>query len=419
MSDTFKKVLLGAVAGALLVLFYNHVAGERAKRDPDARAGAPPAAAAGSRPGAGPAGASTVPGSPAGAAGPPGRGGGGGPPVAVVVAPVRSERLSFELEALGTARANESVEVTAKVANQVTAVRFQEGQQVRRGDTLVELDGAQARADLAVAEAALAESRSQYQRSRELYSTRVLSESQIEQIEATFKANEARVAAARSRVGDTVVRAPFAGRVGLRRVSVGSLISPGTVITTLDDTATIKLDFTIPETYLSAVQPGLEITARSVAYPEADFAGRVASVDSRVDPSTRSVTVRAMLPNPQGLLKPGMFLTVRLARGAVDALLVPEEALVPEQGDVFVFLLRDGAVEKRRVRLGQRRVGDVQVLEGVAAGDLVVTEGTQKLRDGASVRVQQDAGAGAAGGAAGGEGTGTGAAPPAAAEKPR
>jgi membrane fusion protein (multidrug efflux system) len=390
MSDSLKKVLLGAVAGALLVVFYAHVSEERAKRNPAAQAGPQPGGpAAGARPGGGPPGVAA--GMPSGASRPPGASGPGGPgmpPVAVVTEPVRSERLSFELEALGTAGANESVNVTAKVANQVTAVRFSEGQQVRRGEVLVELDGAQERADLAVAEAALAESRSQYQRSRELYTTRVLSDQQIEQIEATFKANEARVASARARVGETVIRAPFDGRVGLRRVSLGSLISPGTVITTLDDTSTIKLDFTIPETFLSVVKPGLEIAARSVAYPEASFSGRVSSVDTRIDPATRSVTVRALLPNPEGLLKPGMFLTVRLSRGAVDALLVPEQALVPEQGDVFVFVVADGVAEKRRVRIGQRRVGDVQIVEGLAEGELVVTEGTQKLRDGAAVRLQ-------------------------------
>lgn len=364
MSDTVKKVLLGAAIGALLFAFYSHIAGERAKRDPSARSAAPAAPP-----------------------GPP-RSSFSQMPVAVVVEPVRSERLAFDLEALGTTRANESVDVTSKVVNQVTAVRFQEGQQVRRGDVLVELDGEQARADLAVAEAALAESRSQYQRSRELYTTRVLSDAQIEQIEATFKANEARVAAARSRLGDTVIRAPFAGRVGLRRVSVGSLVSPGTVITTLDDTSTIKLDFTIPETFIPAVEPGLDITARSVAYPDRGFQGRVASIDTRVDPSTRSVTVRAELPNGEGLLKPGMFLTVRLSRGAVDALMIPEEALVPEQGDVFVFVVADGAAEKRQIHIGERRVGDVQVVDGLSSGELVVTEGTQKLRPGSAVSVQ-------------------------------
>jgi membrane fusion protein (multidrug efflux system) len=373
MPDTLKKVLLGAIVGALLVVFYGHITGERAKRDPAAKGG-PPAAAAGR---------------PAGAPGA-GRGGGGfsSMPVGVVAVPVRSEPISFELEALGTTRANESVEVTAKVVNQVTAVRFQEGQQVARGAVLVELDSAQVRADLAAAEATLIESSSQYKRSRELYTTKILSDSQLEQIEATFKANEARVASARARVNDTVIRAPFAGRVGLRRVSVGSLISPGTVITTLDDTSTIKLDFTIPETFLPVVKPGLEITARSVAYPDTNFAGKVSSVDSRVDPATRSVTVRALLPNAQGLLKPGMFLTTRLSRGAVDALLIPEEALVPEGGEMFVFVVQDGTVEKRRIRIGERRVGDVQVVEGLASGESVVTEGTQKLRDGAAITLQ-------------------------------
>jgi membrane fusion protein (multidrug efflux system) len=312
-------------------------------------------------------------------------------PIGVVVAPARMERLAVELEALGTAHANESVDIASKVSNLVVAVHFAEGQKVRRGELLVELDGEQARADVAIAEAALKESRSQYDRSRELYSTKVLSESQLDQIEATLKANEARVAGARSRLGDLQIRAPFAGRVGLRRISVGSLVGPGTIITTLDDTDTIKLDFTVPEAFLAAVTPGLVIAARSVSYPDQVFAGKVASVDSRVDPSTRSITVRALVPNPAGLLKPGMFLNVRLARDATDALVVPEQALVPEQGDMFVFVVKDDTAEKRLVRIGQRRVGDVQIMQGILAGDLVVTEGTQKLRDGARVQVLKGA----------------------------
>ena len=378
MSDSLKKVLIGAVLGALLVAFAMHVREQRARRAPAAAvAPAPPAQA-----------------SPAGAANARPVDGGPAPsfsqtPLAVVAARVRKARLTLEAEALGTARANESVDVTAKVSNLVTAVRFQEGQQVRRGHTLVELDGREARAELAIAEAALSESRSQFNRSRELYTTRVLSEQQLEQIEATLKANEARVAFARSRLSDTIVSAPFAGRVGLRRVSVGALVNPGDVITTLDDTSTIKLDFTIPETLLATVTSGLAIVARSVAYPGEDFVGTVASVDSRVDPTTRSVTVRALLPNDKALLKPGMFLTVRLTRGASDALLVPEQALVPEQGDVFVYVVNGGSVEKRKVRIGARSVGEVQIVAGLAAGEQVVTEGTQKLRDGAPVTVQE------------------------------
>jgi membrane fusion protein (multidrug efflux system) len=386
MSDALRKVLLGAVIGALLVGFAWHVMGERARRTPNF-AGGPAAAATGAP--------VTTPGKPAsgGGAGP------GGQPVAVVAAPATLTRLGVEIEALGTARANESIDVTAKVSNQVTAVRFEEGQQVARGTVLVELDSEQARADLAVAAAALKESTSQYKRSMELYDTKVLSDAQIEQIEATFRSNEARVAAARARLNDTFVRAPFAGRVGLRRISVGSLVSPGDVITTLDDIRTIKLDFTVPETVVAAMQPGLEIKATSVAYPEREFLGRVASVDSRVDPSTRAVTVRALLPNKEALLKPGMFLTVRLAQGERDMLMVPEETLVPEQGNVFVYVVRDDKAEKREIQTGQRRVGSVQVLDGLQAGEMVVTEGTQKLRDGAAVRLVESGAAGKSGAA--------------------
>jgi len=374
MSSSFTKVLLGALAGALLVGFLWHAMNERARRGP--AVAAPPAPATNAARYA--AAASAKSGDAVVA-----------PSVDVVAAPARVDQLTLDLEALGNAHANESVEVTAKVSNLVTAVRFAEGQHVSKGAVLIELDGAQARAELAVAEAALGESTSQYKRSRELYSTHVLSQAQAEQIEATFKANQARVAAARARLADTVVRAPFSGRVGLRRVSVGSLVSPGTAITTLDDMSVIKLDFTIPEAQVAAVKTGLQIAAQSPAYPGATFAGRVASVDSRVDPQTRSVTVRALVPNVDGRLKPGMFLNVRMSRGTADGLVVPEEALLPEQGNVFVFVVKDGRVSKRAIKTGQRRVGDVQVIDGLVAGELVVVEGTQKLRDGAAVSVAE------------------------------
>jgi membrane fusion protein (multidrug efflux system) len=376
MPDSLRKVLLGTLIGAFIVGFAWHLAGERAKRAPAATAGPPAAAKAGNAADKGGTGLAA-----------------GGPPVAVVATPVKTENLSLEVQALGTAKASESIDVTAKVSNLVTAIRFTEGQQVRKGEVLVELDGEQARADLAVANAALKESTSQLQRSRELHETKVLSDQQIEQIEATQAANLARVASARSRLADTVIRAPFDGRVGLRRVSVGSLVAPGAVITTLDDTRTIKLDFTVPERVVAAMREGLELEATSVAYPGQAFTGKVSSVDSRVDPSTRSVIVRALVPNSQGLLKPGMFMNVRLARGATDVLVVPEESLVPEQGDVFVYVVRDNKASKRKIVPGPRTIGSVQVADGLQAGELVVTEGTQKLRDGANVTLVESAAA--------------------------
>ena len=257
----------------------------------------------------------------------------------------REEAFAHEVEALGTVRANESVDIAAKVADRVAAIRFSEGQQVRKGDVLIELDSDEARADLAAAQAEEHDSRSQYKRSQELYQTRALSEAQLEQLQATMLANEARVAAAQSRVKDRIIVAPFAGRVGLRNVSLGGLVNPGTVITTLDDLSVVKLDFSVPEVFLATLKPGLAVQARSGAYPGDEFTGRVASVDTRVDPTTRSVAIRALIDNRDGRLRPGMFMTLKLVRSEGEALLLPEQAIVPENDRHYVFVVerRPGA----------------------------------------------------------------------------
>jgi membrane fusion protein (multidrug efflux system) len=307
------------------------------------------------------------------------------PPVPVVTSAASQRSLAVGLEAIGTAVANEAVSVTSKTTNIVTAIHFRDGQSVKAGDVLVELDRGTAEADLAAATAAFEESRSQWGRSRELLATQALSKSQYEQLEATMKSNEARVAAARARLSDTYIRAPFAGYVGLRRVSLGALINPGTLITTLDDTSTIKVDFAVPETNVGSLKSGQLVSADTTAYPGRRFSGRVLSVDSRVDPATRSVTVRATVPNRDGALKPGMFLTVDLSQDERPALVIPEEAVVPEQARQFVYVVEGTAVAKREVSLGRREPGFVEVTAGLVAGDRVVIEGTLKLRDGASV----------------------------------
>lgn len=318
---------------------------------------------------------------------PQGPGGAGGPaPVAVITADAQRRVINVGIEAIGTANANEAVSVTSKTSNIVTAIHFTDGQAVRAGEVLVELDREQATADLAAATAAFEESRSQFNRSRELLATQALSKAQYEQLEATMKANEARVAAARARLADTYIRAPFAGRVGLRRVSLGTLINPGTVITTLDDTSSIKVDFAVPELYVGELRAGQAVVARTGAYPGRLFTGRVTSIDSRVDPATRAVTVRAVVPNRDAALKPGMFLTVDLSQDNRPGVVIPEEALVPEQARQFVYVVRDGAVDKREVTLGRREPGYVEITNGLEAGDRVVIEGTLKLRQGAPVR---------------------------------
>lgn len=311
--------------------------------------------------------------------------------VAVVGARPRRTEFAHEVEALGTVRANESVDITAKVAERIAAIHFREGQQVKQGQVLIELDSSEPRADLAAAEAAARDSRSQYQRSQELFQTRALSQAQLEQLEATLQANEARVAAARSRLNERVIRAPFAGRVGLRNVSPGGLVSPGTVITTLDDLSVVKLDFAVPELFLAVLQPGLSVQARSTAYAQAEFIGTVASIDTRVDPATRAVAIRALIDNREGRLRPGMFMTVTLVSGAVPAVMLQEQAVVPEGDRHFVFVVEQGHARRRQVTLGRRRPGEVEVLSGLGTEDTVVVEGTLNVRDGTPVRLMDGA----------------------------
>jgi membrane fusion protein, multidrug efflux system len=314
---------------------------------------------------------------------------GQGGPVSVVAVTLKREPFAQQMEGVGTARANEAVDITAKLSNRVTAIRFREGQQVKAGEVLVEFDSEQARATLAEAEAALSDSQSQFKRSRELFATKALSEAQLDQLQATLSANQARVAGARSQLNDTIIRAPFAGRVGLRNISVGSYVSPGTVITTLDDTSVIKLDFSVPEVFLSSLQEGLQISARTSAYPDEDFKGKVSSIDSRLDPVSRAIIVRARIDNKDGRLKPGMFMTVKLIRAERPALMLPEEALVPEGNKKFVFVVRDGKAARVEIETGRRRPGEVEVVSGLDEGDQVITEGTQKVREGAPVKPVQ------------------------------
>jgi membrane fusion protein (multidrug efflux system) len=294
--------------------------------------------------------------------------------------------LGTEIEAVGTARANESVDITSEVSRKVTAIRFTEGVFVRRGTLLVELDNDEAKADLAEAEAALFGSEKQFQRSRDLFAQQALSGAQLDQIEAGLKADRARVEAARARLADTVIHASIDGRTGLRRVSVGALVNPSTVITTLDDISLIKLNFTVPETLLFLLRTGLPITAVTPAFPGKRFHGEIAQLDSRVDPVTRSITVRAGIPNEAGLLRPGMFLSVRLQGEVSPALVVPETAIVPEHDSAFVFVVRDTTVERRKVRLGRRRPGEVEITAGLEEQERVVIKGTQNVRDGMTVR---------------------------------
>jgi membrane fusion protein (multidrug efflux system) len=307
---------------------------------------------------------------------------------AVPVATARVERASLpgQVEALGTTQALEAVEITPRISSIVTAVRFTEGELVQAGAVLVELENAAELAAQSEAEATAIDSRSQYTRARELARTQAVSESQLLQLEAAMKAADARLRAAQARLDQTLVRAPFTGRTGLRQVSPGSLVTPGSIISTLDDLSSVRLDFAVPEAYLSAVAEGMTVIAQSVAWEDREFSGAVRTVSTRVDPVTRAVTVRAVLPNPDLVLKPGMFLTVRLQGAERLALLVPEAALVPEGDRQYVYRVRDARAWRTEVVIGQRLRGRVAIDHGLEEGDEVVIEGTQRLADGSPVR---------------------------------
>ena len=328
-------------------------------------------------------------------------------PVAVVAVTVAPQPFEDRLEAVGTLDANESITVTSKVTAVITAIRFIEGQQVNSGQVLVATEDSEARANLAAAQAAALESRNAWERGKQIFGQQLISKSELDQLDAKLKADQARVLAAEAQLAEHTIRAPFAGRVGLRHVSIGALVNAGTQITTLDDTSTMKLDFSVPETFLGATRAGLEIQARASAFPETEFKGKVATVDTRVDPETRSVAVRALLPNPKGLLRPGMFLTVNLIRERVDALLLPEQAMVPEQDKQFVFVVVSNGdlrkAMKREIRIGRRQPGVVEVVSGITVGEQVIVEGTLKVRDGAPVTLPGDAPVAAGSGTGGGK----------------
>ena len=313
-----------------------------------------------------------------------------GAPVAVFATLVEAQTFTDEFTALGTAWSNESIEVTSRISSTVNRIAFEEGQDVVAGDLLVELDNRDLKAGVSMAEAKLQKVSSQFARRKLLGDTKVISADELEELEAEVRIAEAELYGAEARLQNSDVRAPFAGTIGLRRISPGDLVGPDTIITTLDDVDTLKLQFAVPEAFIGTLIKGMTVEAFSQAFPDQRFTGNVISIDSRVDPATRSIAVIARLPNPQRQLRPGMFLTVKLQRERPNVLMIPEQALVPKQGRQFVFVIEDDKAIEKEVQLGARAPGLAEIRQGLAVGDMVVTEGTQKLRSGTAVQIVSD-----------------------------
>lgn len=312
----------------------------------------------------------------------------GPPPVPVRVTRPETRTFTTLLESLGTAQANESVTVTATVTGTVTEIAFRDGEQVRAGQVLLRLASAEELADRREVLAALADQTRELERIQGLAREGLVPRQQVDQQRSRLEELEARLAAVDARVADRVIRAPFSGVLGLRRVSTGSLVTPGSTIVDLDDISLIKVDFTVPERFLGVIRSGMPIEARTVAFPDQVYRGAVTATSSRIDVATRSLTVRATVDNAQQELRPGMLLTTRLPLEPVERLAVPEGALVAMGDQNFVYVVgSDNRAQRQLVRTGRRQPGFVEILEGLETDHQVVSEGTLRLRPGAVVRV--------------------------------
>lgn len=309
-------------------------------------------------------------------------------PSPVVVAPVQSKVFVDTLEALGTVKANESVVITSQVTEIVKEVHFSDGQSVNEGDLLVLLDDTEERAQLQEAKVNLEEQKREYRRLLKLVKQNAVPVFEVDAQRSRLKAADAQIDVVKTRIALRRISAPFSGRLGFRNVSQGALVRPGEVMTTLDDLTTVKLDFSVPETFLANLADNQPITAHSQAYPDHVFKGKVSTIDSRVDPVTRAISIRALIDNRDNKLRPGMLLTVTLVKNKKQSLSIPEESLMPRQDKQYVYIVNaEQQVEQREVEIGRRRPGQVEVLSGLEAGMQVITDGTMRVGPGSSVKL--------------------------------
>lgn len=341
-----------------------------------------------------------------------GRGGPGGPGgrgQAVSEAVVAQRPFSDQIRVLGVARGRRSVNITSSTSELITRVLFTDGQQVAAGTPLVQLQAREEDAGVGEARAQVDQARSMYNRYKTLSDRGFASPMMVEQYETELATARAALAAAQARQGDRTIRAPFAGVLGLSTVTAGTLVNPGGIIATLDDIDVVRVDFPIPERYLSVLRPGVPITATIDAYGDETFGGRIALIDTRVNEQTRSVTARAEIPNPGGRIRPGMAVRVAVQQGQRTSVAAPEAAVQYEGEGAFVYRIARGengsTAQRVEVEAGAVEGGFVEILSGLNAGDRIVASGLNRIQPNAPVTVA------GAGGQRGGARQGAAAAP--------
>jgi membrane fusion protein (multidrug efflux system) len=295
-----------------------------------------------------------------------------------------------QVAAVGNLKAVNAVELTTETSGRVMEINLKSGRQVKQGDVLLRLDDRQARADLGVIEAQLADARRQYERARSLRDKNSISQSLVDELRTAVEVSEAQHAAARVRLENHLIEAPFAGVTGLSDISIGAYLTAGTRVTTLDATSRMELNFSVPERFLGQISPGQKVQGKSSAYPDLMFNGELVELGSRIDELSRSLPVRALIDNTEGRLRPEQFMSVSLTLRERQALVIPEQAVMVRGAEQYVFVAEDGIARRVPVTVGSRMPGRVEIAKGLTAEDQVVVTGQDRLSSGERIRVTDD-----------------------------
>ncbi|MCI0507471.1 MAG: efflux RND transporter periplasmic adaptor subunit [Gammaproteobacteria bacterium] len=311
---------------------------------------------------------------------------GGPPPMPVEVARVSQGTVNIDISAVGTLQANESLIIRPQLSGRIEAIHFNEGQAVKKGAVLFSLDASEYRAQVAESEATVKLAQLKFNRSQDLLKKNLISQQQYDEDAAKADEAAAQLALYKDRLDKTVIRAPFSGVTGLRKVSPGDVVQQGQELVSLEDINLLKLDFRAPEVYLPELKSGLDVTVVTDAFPNEIFNGKVYAIAPRVDEASRSVLLRARITNDRGVLRPGLFAKVVLRLASREnALLIPEEALWPVGNKMFVYRVVDGKAMMNPIKTGNRLKGQVEILDGLSKDDTVITAGQMKLRNEAAV----------------------------------
>lgn len=332
------------------------------------------------------------------------KGGGAAGPIAVEVFQVKPSTVQEDLQAVGSLQSNESVILRPEVSGRIAAIGFKDGQVVRKGQMLIALDNSLNAAEVAQMQAEYDLALANLKRSEDLASRKFISSSAQDTAASNAQVAEAKLKLAQARSSKMRIVAPFDGVVGIRSVSLGDYVKDGTDLVNVEDVHILKVDFRLPERNLTQIKVGQGIEVVADALPGERFSGNIDAINPRIDANGRSLEIRARLDNTGGKLRPGMFVRVRVIVGErTNALLVPEEAIVPQGADFYVYKVVEGQALRVPVKIGVRREALVEIVEGLKTGDQVVTAGMRLSRDGQPVRILQP---GAAPGAPKGEGSG-------------